>query len=228
MCPGFHTTTISPHKRNINYPDGLLLSGPDSADGTLISEVHMAPLVPIIRRRSLHAIMANTRVKLNDNTTIPLLAFGTGTAHYGKAAENMVTAAINAGFTHLDGAQAYRNEESLGAGIAATGKPREHLFVTTKLYKPAEGKTVRDTLVESLTKLQLEYVDLFLIHTPLHFPEPGRLKEVWKQVEALKKEGLTRSVGVSNFRTAQLREILDGAEFPPSVNQVGRSTCLDR
>ncbi|KAH9035481.1 Aldo/keto reductase [Lactarius pseudohatsudake] len=163
--------------------------------------------------------MANTRVKLNDNTTIPLLAFGTGTALFGKDAETMVTAAINAGFTHLDGAQIYRNEESLGAGIAAAGKPREQLFVTTKLNKPAEGKTVRETLVESLAKLQLGYVDLFLIHIPLHFPEPGRLKEVWKEMEALKKEGLARSVGVSNFRTPQLREILDGAEFSPSVNQ---------
>lgn len=174
----------------------------------------------IIRRGSLHAIMANTRIKLNDNTTIPLLAFGTGTALFGKDVENMVAAAINAGFTHLDGAQVYRNEESLGAGIAAAAKPREQLFVTTKLHKPAEGDSVRDTLVESLAKLRLEYVDLFLVHTPLNFPEPGRLKEVWKQMEALKKEGLARSVGVSNFRTAQLREILDGAEFPPSVNQI--------
>lgn len=181
----------------------------------------MYPFSPSIIRRSLHAVMANTRVKLNDNTTIPLLAFGTGTALYGKDAESMVTSAIDAGFTHLDGAQAYRNEESLGAGIAAAGKPREQLFVTTKLHKLAEGTTVRDTLVESLTKLRLEYIDLFLIHTPLNFPEPGRLKTVWKEMEALKKEGLARSVGVSNFRPTQLREILDGAEFPPSINQVG-------
>jgi diketogulonate reductase-like aldo/keto reductase len=165
--------------------------------------------------------MANARVKLNDNTTIPLLAFGTGTALSGKDVEGMVTAAINAGFTHVDGAQAYGNEESLGAGIAAAGKPREQLFITTKLYKLAEGTTVRDTLVESLAKLRLGYVDLFLIHTPVSFPEPGRLKDVWKEMEALKKEGLARSVGVSNFRVAQLREILDGAEFPPSINQVG-------
>jgi len=163
--------------------------------------------------------MANTRIKLNDNTTIPLLAFGTGTSFYGKDAEGMVTAAINAGFMHLDGAQAYGNEESLGAGIAAAGKPREQLFITTKLHKTAEGRTVRDTLVESLAKLRLEYVDLFLIHTPTNFPVPGRLKEVWKEMEGVKKEGLARSVGVSNFRAGQLREILDGAEFPPSINQ---------
>ncbi len=165
--------------------------------------------------------MANNRVKLNDNTAIPRLAFGTGTALFGKDTEDMVTAAINAGFTHLDGAQAYGNEESLGAGIAAAGKPREQLFVTTKLHKLPEGKSARDMLVESLAKLRLEYVDLFLIHTPVYFLEPGRLKEAWKQMEEVKKEGLARSIGVSNFRPAQLREILDSAEFPPSVNQVG-------
>lgn len=165
--------------------------------------------------------MANTPIKLNDGTTIPLLAFGTGTAHYNKDAQHLVTAAINAGITHLDGAQVYGNEECLGAGIAAAGKPRERLFITTKLNRLAEGKTVRDTLVESLKKLQLDYVDLFLIHTPLFFSTvPGGLKAVWKAMEAVKKEGLARSIGVSNFRAAQLREVLDGAEYPPSVNQV--------
>jgi len=165
--------------------------------------------------------MSNTPIILNDGTTIPLLAFGTGTAHYSRDAERLVTSAINAGFTHLDGAQWYRNEESLGAGIAEAGKAREQLFVTTKLAKLPEGKTARDTLVESLKKLRLEYVDLFLIHTPLQFnDEPGRLKAVWKEMEALKQEGLTRSIGVSNFRVAQLREILDGAEILPSINQI--------
>jgi diketogulonate reductase-like aldo/keto reductase len=163
--------------------------------------------------------MANTPIKLNGGTTIPLLAFGTGTAHYSKKdVQDTVIKAINAGFTHFDGAQLYRNEEYLGEAIAAAGKPREQLFITTKLAKPAEGKTVRDTLVESLKKLQLDYVNLFLIHTPLQFP--GGLKEVWKEMEAVKKEGLAHSIGVSNFRTTQLREILDGAEIPPSINQV--------
>jgi len=103
----------------------------------------------------------------------------------------------------------------------AAGKPREQLFITTKLFRPPEGKTVRDTLVESLAKLQLDYVDLFLVHTPLQFyKEPGGLKAVWKEMEGVKKEGLTRSIGVSNFRAAQLREIIDGAEILPSVNQL--------
>jgi len=165
--------------------------------------------------------MANTPIRLNDNTTIPLLGFGTGTAHFKKDAQELVTAAIKAGFTHLDGAQVYENEESLGAGIAATDKPREQLFITTKFFRRPEGKTVRDTLVDSLAKLQLDYVDLFLVHTPLKFyKEPGGLKAVWKEMEGVKKEGLARSIGVSNFAAAQLREIIDGAEILPSINQV--------
>lgn len=166
--------------------------------------------------------VANTPVKLNDDTTIPLLAFGTGTTHYAKEAQHMITSAINAGFTHLDGAQWYKNEESLGAGVAVAGKAREQLFITTKLAMIPEGKTVRDTLVDSLAKLRVDYVDLFLVHTPLAFSykEPGCLKAIWKEMEAVKKEGLTRSIGVSNFRVEQLRETIDGAEIIPSINQV--------
>jgi len=168
--------------------------------------------------------MANTPVKLNDNTTIPLLAFGTGTTHKKKDAQDLVdlvTSAINAGFTHLDGAQWYNNEESLGAGIAAAGKAREQLFITTKLARLPEGKTVRDALVDSLAKLRVDYIDLFLVHTPVYFSkEPGCLKALWKEMEGVKKEGLTRSIGVSNFRAEQLRETLDGAEVIPSINQV--------
>lgn len=151
-----------------------------------------------------------------------MLAFGTGTAHNAKDAQHMITSAINAGFTHLDGAQWYENEDSLGAGIAASGKAREQLFITTKLARLPEGKTVRDTLVDSLAKLRVDYVDLFLVHTPMHFSykEPGCLKALWKEMEAVKKEGLTRSIGVSNFRLEQLRETIDGAEVIPSINQV--------
>lgn len=166
--------------------------------------------------------MANTAVKLNDGTTIPFLAFGTGSTLHSRDVQHLVTSAINAGFTHLDGAQWYGNEESLGAGIAAAGKAREQLFITTKLKKLPEGKTVRDTLIDSLAKLRVDYVNLFLVHTPLDFSykEPGYLKALWKEMEAVKKEGLTRSIGVSNFRVEQLRETLDDVEVIPSINQV--------
>ncbi|KAI0780950.1 Aldo/keto reductase [Trametes elegans] len=162
--------------------------------------------------------MAPLTISLNNGEQIPWLAFGTGTALYNKDAANAVRLAIQNGITHLDGAQMYGNEESLGAGIAAAGKPRSELFVTTKLAKIPEGKTVRDTLVESLRKLRLDYVDLFLIHMPVD--HTGRLKAVWKEFEEVQKEGLTKSIGVSNFRNHELQEILEVATVVPAVNQI--------
>ena len=162
--------------------------------------------------------MAPLTIPLNDGKQIPWLGFGTGTALFGKDAANSVRVAIENGIIHLDGAQLYRNEDSLGEGIAAAGKPRSELFVTTKLGKLAEGQTVRDTLVESLKQLRLDYVDLFLIHMPIH--HEGKLKSVWKQFEELQKEGLAKSIGVSNFRIKDFEEILEVATVVPAVNQV--------
>ncbi|KZV73400.1 Aldo/keto reductase [Peniophora sp. CONT] len=162
--------------------------------------------------------MSISRVKLNDGNTIPWLGFGTGTANYGKDCAKLITAAIQNGFTHLDGAQVYRNEEWLGEGIVASGKPRAELFVTTKVHIMTPEQTVRGLLVESLEKLKTDYVDLFLIHAAVN--HPGKLKEIWKALEALKKEGLTKSIGVSNFRVQDLENIMQDAEFVPAVNQI--------
>lgn len=155
---------------------------------------------------------------LNDGTTTPWIAFGTGTALYKKDAAEAVRVAIENGVTHLDGAQMYENEDSLGAGIKASGKPRSELYVTTKLKGLAEGQTIKDTLVISLKKLGLEYVDLFLIHDPTS--ANGQLKAWWKQMEEVKKEGLTKSIGVSNFRVQDLEEVLEVATIIPAVNQI--------
>ncbi|KAJ7581080.1 NADP-dependent oxidoreductase domain-containing protein [Mycena floridula] len=167
--------------------------------------------------------MSTRTLKLNDNTQVPWLAFGTGTALFGKDASNAIRVAIQTGITHLDGAQVYNNEETLGEGIRLAGKPRSELFITTKLNFKAnlEEQTVKALLEESLKKLGVDYVDLFLIHSP-HPPNetPGLLKRVWKQMEALKESGLSKSVGVSNFRVQDLEEILDGATIIPSVNQI--------
>jgi diketogulonate reductase-like aldo/keto reductase len=157
-------------------------------------------------------------VTLNDGTTAPWLAFGTGTAHFNKEACQPVTMAINAGISHLDGAQVYNNEDSLGAGIKAAGKPRSELYIVTKLMALEDGQNVRDALVLSLKKLQVDYVDLFLIHSPVPFA--GKLKGVWKEMEEVKKEGLTKSIGVSNFGVDYLREVMDGATVIPAVNQI--------
>ncbi len=163
--------------------------------------------------------MAPLSITLNDGKQIPWLGFGTGTALYGKDAASFVQVAISNGVTHLDGAQLYGNEDTLGAGIAASGKARSELFVTTKLGKIPDGQTVRDTLVESLKKLRLDHVDLFLIHMPTH--HEGKLKSVWKEFEEIQKEGLAKSIGVSNFRVKDLEQVLESATVIPAVNQVG-------
>jgi diketogulonate reductase-like aldo/keto reductase len=154
---------------------------------------------------------------LNDGKAIPWLAIGTGTALYGKDAENAIKQAILAGINHLDGAQTYRNEQSLGAGVVASGVPREKLFITTKLMKVPEGKTVTQTLEESLTKLQTKYVDLFLIHAPFEHED---ILAVWKSMEETQKAGLARSIGVSNFRIKDIQVVLAGGSVVPAVNQV--------
>ncbi|KAI0311484.1 NADP-dependent oxidoreductase domain-containing protein, partial [Amylostereum chailletii] len=163
--------------------------------------------------------MANAPIKLNDGHTIPWLGFGTGTALFKKDVTESITNAIAAGFTHLDGAQMYDNEESLGAGIAASGKPRAELFVTTKFGPLSAGHSVRDVLVGALGKLKMDYVDLFLIHSPVDHPRDG-LKGIWKEMEGLKTEGLARSIGVSNFRVKDLETIIAGATVFPAVNQI--------
>ncbi|KAG1743755.1 NADP-dependent oxidoreductase domain-containing protein [Suillus paluster] len=162
--------------------------------------------------------MAIATLTLNDGNQVPWIGFGTGTALYQQDAQSSVETAISNGFTHLDGAQMYENEESLGAAIKGSGAPRSTLFVTTKLHKLQPGQTAKTALHVSLKKLGLEYVDLYLVHVP--GDHAGRLKEVWKSMEECKKEGLAKSIGVSNFEVAHFQEILEGAEFPPAVNQI--------
>jgi len=169
--------------------------------------------------------MAPPKFILNDGTHIPWLAFGTGTALYGRDATDFVKAAIDAGINHLDGAQMYKNEETLGEGIKLSGKPRSELFITTKLLPTLPpGQTVESSLRDSLSKLGLDYVDLFLVHSPHPVNQtPGKLRAVWAEVEGVKKLGLAKSIGVSNFRVEDLNDILQTATIVPAVNQASLS-----
>jgi diketogulonate reductase-like aldo/keto reductase len=164
------------------------------------------------------------RFVLNTGKHISWLAFGTGTALFGKDAANLVRQAIQHGVTHLDGAQMYRNEESLGAGIKASEKSRSELFITTKLNGEAiqPGVAIKDTLKDSLAKLGTEYVDLFLIHDPTQATKESssKLADWWKQLEQLHSEGLARSIGVSNFNVENLKIVLESGTVVPAVNQV--------
>lgn len=162
------------------------------------------------------------RLTLSDGTQTPWIAFGTGTAFYGQEVTNAIQLAIENGFTHLDCAQIYSNEESAGKGISASKKPRSELYITTKLNKLGPGQTAKTALLESLRKLNVEHVDLYLIHTPeVHV---GWLQQVWKEMEEC-KEGLTTSIGVSNFGVQDLEEVLSVATIPPAVNQV-KTICI--
>lgn len=158
---------------------------------------------------------------LNDGSQIPSLAFGTGTALYGKDAADFVRIAIENNVTHLDGAQMYRNEDTLGAGIKASGKPRSEIYVVSKLSILQPGQTVKESLKGSLDKLGLDYVDLFLIHTPEQGRRENNLSHFWKGMEEVKQAGLAKSIGVSNFKVEDLKVILETAKIVPSVNQVG-------
>ena len=158
---------------------------------------------------------------LNDGSQIPQLAFGTGTALYQKDAADFVRIAIENNFIHLDGAQMYNNEDSMGAGIKASGKPRSELFVVTKLNTLQPGQTVKESLKISLAKLGLDYVDLFLIHTPAQGRKENSLSQLWEGMEEVKQAGLAKSIGVSNFKVEDLKVILQSAKIVPSVNQVG-------
>lgn len=161
--------------------------------------------------------MALPTIRLNDGMSMPWLAFGSGSKLRGTDASKQITDAIKAGFRHIDTAQMYGNEESVGQGIIDSGIPRKELYVTTKLDKPLPGLSVKSTLKTSLAKLQTDYVDLFLIHVPIVHSD---LKAVWKEMEACKAEGLARSIGVSNFLPEHFDQILEDARVLPAVNQV--------
>ena len=156
----------------------------------------------------------NTTAKLNNNVEIPMLGLGTWESHSGKKAENAVQWAIEAGYRHIDTAKIYGNEESIGNAIKKSAIPRNELFITTKLWN-ADHKDPEGAFNDSLRRLQLDYVDLYL----MHYPVPERI-ESWKILEKLYKESKCKTIGVSNFTVRHLKEFLDSAEITPAINQV--------
>ncbi|KAL5512515.1 hypothetical protein ACEPAG_3168 [Sanghuangporus baumii] len=158
---------------------------------------------------------------LSDGTRVPWVAFGSGTAFYRKSCKDACASALSLGFTHIDTAAVYENEEDVGNAIASSGVPRESLYVTTKLDSVPPNGTVEENLRESLKKLQLDYVDLYLIHAPcLVRDHPGGAKQIWSEMIDAKKKGLTRSIGVSNFNVKELEEIKELGLEMPVVNQI--------
>ncbi|MFF0965408.1 aldo/keto reductase [Streptomyces sp. NPDC003703] len=155
---------------------------------------------------------------LNNGVEMPQLGFGVWQVPDDEA-ERAVTSALEAGYRSIDTAAIYGNEEGTGRAVAASGLPREDLFVTTKLWNGDQGydSTLRafDT---SLAKLGLEYVDLYLIHWPM--PSKGTYVDTYKAFEKLLADGRVRAIGTSNFLPEHLRELIAETSVIPAVNQI--------
>ena len=156
-------------------------------------------------------------LQLNDGRSIPQLGFGVFKVDPAET-ERIVLDAFEAGYRHIDTAAIYRNEEGVGRAIAASGIPRDELFITTKLWNDRRGEAeARAALGESLEKLGLDRVDLYLIHWPT--PSAGSAVETWQTLGAMRDEGLTTSIGVSNFDERYLPEILETG-IVPAIDQI--------
>ncbi len=160
--------------------------------------------------------MPNPVLELGDGNRIPQLGFGVWQVTGGNTVP-VVTAALEAGYRHIDTAAAYGNERSVGQAIRESGIPRGELFVTTKLDTSDMGRA-RAALEDSLDSLGLDYVDLYLIHWPV--PRHRLRFDAWEAMEQGRAEGLVRSIGVSNFTPKYLQELVDRGGTVPAVNQI--------
>lgn len=154
-------------------------------------------------------------VTLNNGVQMPILGFGVFQIPADQT-EAAVTDALAAGYRHLDTAASYGNEAAVGRALAASGIPREELFVTTKLWVQDAGEEpTRVAFDASLSRLGLDYVDLYLVHQPY-----GDYYGSWRAMRALAEQGRARAVGVSNFHPDRLVDLIDRTGFTPAVNQI--------
>jgi diketogulonate reductase-like aldo/keto reductase len=167
---------------------------------------------------SSHTTESVPRLPLGGGEEIPQLGFGVFQVPPEDTAE-VVTRALGAGYRHVDTAAAYQNEAGVGQALRASGLDRDEVFVTTKCFNDDQGyEEAKHALRASLDQLEMDHVDLYLIHWPV--PAHDRYVETWKAFIEMQEEGLTRSIGVSNFQPAHLRRLIDETGVTPSINQV--------
>jgi 2,5-diketo-D-gluconate reductase A len=163
-------------------------------------------------------MVKQTHIRLSDGAHIPQIGLGVWQVDNGEAPKT-VLAAIQAGYRSIDTAAIYGNEEGVGIGLRDAGVPREQLFITTKLWNDRHGaKPALKAFDESLQRLRLDYVDLYLIHWPN--PRANLYAETWKALAEIKNSGRAKSVGVSNFKVLHLERLLGETGIVPSINQI--------
>jgi diketogulonate reductase-like aldo/keto reductase len=158
---------------------------------------------------------------LADGNEIPLLGLGVWQVPHGPETENAVRWALELGYRHVDTAQAYGNEESVGRALRDSGEPREEVFITTK-FDPGQQDAEAEARL-SLERLGVDLLDLYIIHWP-----QGGPTWAWPGMEAAQERGYARSIGVSNFSVSELDELMSVARTPPVVNQVQFSPLENR
>jgi len=173
--------------------------------------------------------MTVPNLKLNTGAEIPQIGFGLWRNTKGQECKQSVKHALEAGFRHFDDAQVYDNEEYLGEALKDSDVKREDLFITTKIASNTfNNKQSKDKLLpsfeKSLQKLQMDYVDLLL----LHFPRPETRREAWPIMEEINKSGRAKAIGVSNYTVKHLKELLAECSVRPAVNQVELSVGLQQ
>lgn len=164
--------------------------------------------------------MSIPNVRLNSGYDVPQLGLGVFLVPPSEA-ERIVSEALEAGYRHIDTAAFYENEEGVGAAIAASGIPREEIFVTTKLWHDRQaGDDPKRAFAESLDRLGLDYIDLYLSHWPE--PNQGLYVNAWQKMAELRDEGVARSIGVSNHLPEHLDRLVAETGVVPAVNQIER------
>ena len=158
-------------------------------------------------------------VTLPNGTKLPMLGFGTWQIPEGAAVENAVRTALEVGYRHVDTAALYANERGVGKAVRDSGVPREQVFVTTKVWNDKQRKgydAVLKAADDSLAKLAMDHVDLYLIHWAL----PGHYKDAWRALEKLHADGKAKAIGVSNFAEHHLADLMADCQVRPMVNQI--------
>jgi 2,5-diketo-D-gluconate reductase A len=165
-------------------------------------------------------------ITLNDEHSIPVVGLGVGELSDAET-ENAVSTALEAGYRLIDTAAAYGNEEAVGRAIAASGIPRQELFVTTKVATQDQGySSTKEAFARSLERLGLDYVDMYLIHWPA--AQLGKYVDTYGALQILQQDDLVRSIGVCNFLEEHLRSIIELTYTSPAVNQIELHPLLNQ